>query len=417
MKRKDFTSRSKTGYGPRHIRSISPAEPGFRSRRLVAGRHGKRRQLTKMILVTGAIAAVVVFAGVLLMVRTRGSGAEGGALPAAADGSGNIIMVGRDDAGKLIQLMVLTGEAEGGFSMYSIPVRTIADIPGQGFRQLNQVYDGAGQPALDQAVADLLQIPIQYHVLFSYPAVELLAAQPGSLNLKTDRSLMMNSGPGNGGAVTIPVGDNPMDAAAAVAVLQAAVEDNRDGPRVQAVFYQGLRDALTTRSERDRQALARQLIQRVETDMDEDYFLDQFVAATTPGRAFVSRSLPVKVMGAGGAWYFEPLIGDVQQLIAGSPQDAAYQLQIQNGTEVQGLVEAAAAKLEPLRYSTELKTDPSGVSFDFTQIRCGSDALAAGNRVRDMLGSGTIIKDESLEKKQIIVIIGNDLNLALGGQM
>lgn len=370
-----------------------------------------------MILVTGAIAAVVVFIGVLLSVRTRGSGTDDTQSLADAAGSGNVILVGKDEAGKLIQLMVLTGEAEGGFSMYSIPTRTVADVPGQGFQQLDKLYEAAGLQALDQAVADLLQIPVQYHILFTYPVVELVAEQPGSLNLKTDRPLTMNSGPGNTGSVTIPAGENPTGSSMAVGLLQAAASDNRDGPRVQAVFYQGLHDALVTRSEPDRKAFASQLLKRVETDMDEGDFVEQFVAVTTPGRAFVSRSLPVKAVGAGAAWYFEPVIGDVEVLVAGSPQDAAYQLQIQNGTEIQGLVEAAAAKLDPLRYSTQLKTDPSGVSFDYTQIRCGSDALAAGNRIRDILGSGTIIKDDYLEKKQIIVIIGKDLNLAPSGQM
>lgn len=417
MRRQDFTARSKSGYGPRYTRSPSQTEPGFRSRRLAAGRDGKRRQLTRMILVTGAIAAVVVFIGVLLSVRTRGSGTGDTQSLADAAGSGNVILVGKDEAGKLIQLMVLTGEAEGGFSMYSIPTRTVADVPGQGFQQLDKLYEAAGLQALDQAVADLLQIPVQYHILFTYPVVELVAEQPGSLNLKTDRPLTMNSGPGNTGSVTIPAGENPTGSSMAMGLLQAAVSDNRDGPRVQAVFYQGLHDALVTRSEPDRKAFASQLLKRVETDMDEGDFVEQFVAVTTPGRAFVSRSLPVKAVGAGAAWYFEPVIGDVEVLVAGSPQDAAYQLQIQNGTEVQGLVEAAAAKLDSLRYSTQLKTDPSGVSFDYTQIRCGSDALAAGNRIRDILGSGTIIKDDYLEKKQIIVIIGKDLNLAPSGQM
>ncbi|MHB1391215.1 MAG: LytR C-terminal domain-containing protein [Thermoleophilia bacterium] len=415
MKRKDFTSRSKSGYGPRRVRGMSPAEPGFRSRRLVAGRHGKRRQLTRMILITGAVAAVVLFVVVLFTVRSRGAGDV--ASPAADGGSGNIIMVVKDDAGKLTQLMVITGGAESGFSMYTIPARTVADVPGQGFQQLDQVYGSAGPPALDQAVADLLQIPIQFHVIFTYPTLQMLAAQPGSMNFKTDRALTLNSGPGNSGPVTIPVGKNPMDAAVAVEMLQAAVADNRDGPRVQAVFYQGLHDALATRSDPDRRTLASELLKRVETDMNEGDFQERFVTMTTPGSVFVARSLPVKVMGTGAAWYFEPLIGDVRQLVAGSPQDATDQLQIQNGTDVKGLVEAAAAKLEPLCFSTRLVTDPSGVSFDFTQIRCGSDALAAGSRIRDMLGGGTIIKDESLEKKQIIVIIGKDLNLAPGGQM
>ena len=94
------------------------------------------------------------------------------------------------------------------------------------------------------------------------------------------------------------------------------------------------------------------------------------------------------------------------------PQGAAIIIEIQNGTEAAGEVEAAGDKLAPLRYTITLKTDPSGVDFDVTQIRTGSEALAAGNRVRDLLGRGTVIKDDYMEKRQITVIIGKDMTLA-----
>ena len=81
-------------------------------------------------------------------------------------------------------------------------------------------------------------------------------------------------------------------------------------------------------------------------------------------------------------------------LMTGNSQDAAITLEIHNGTDTVGLVEAAAERLAALRYSISLQADPSGVDFDNTQIRVGSEALAAGAWVHDILGKGIVIKDE-----------------------
>jgi hypothetical protein len=62
-----------------------------------------------------------------------------------------------------------------------------------------------------------------------------------------------------------------------------------------------------------------------------------------------------------------------------------------------------------------MQTETSGVNFEFTQIRYGSDAAHEGNSVRELLGTGTLIKDDFLENNQIIVIIGLDLASSVQG--
>lgn len=425
MRRKNFTSPSKPspgkrgrpGYYERHWpRSGDRDEPGFRSRRLADSRQARKgRYTTAWILGGGVILAVLIFLGVFFVMRNRGP--DSGELSELPDGlgSGNVIMLARDGSGRLSQLLVLTREDPGAYNLYLIPARTVADVPGQGFQQLGDAYETGGQQALDQAVADLLQLPIQYHIFFTNQTIEWVTEQTGTVNFKTSTPLTLKAASGGTGPVTIPAGENPTGSSMALIMYNAAALDNGDGPRVLAVFFQGLHDALAAKPGLDRKAFARQLLRRVETDMDEGKFVEMFVEATEPGQGFGVWPLPVKAVTQNSGWYFEPVTGELEVLMAGSSQDSVFKLEVQNGTEASGVAESVTASLQPLRYSITVKPEPSGVNFDVTQIRCGTEALAAGNRIRDLLGRGAIIKDEYLEKKQIIVIIGRDLSAAPAG--
>ena len=403
-------------------------QSGYRRARLAARQQGRRRRSFVFILAAGVIAAALVFTSVLLLVRARGSSEA--AAPAveatsAGAGSGTVIITGKDDAGGLAQLAVMVPADGGGYSFYTIPPRTIADTPGYGFQQLGRVAEIGGQELLDQTVANLLQTPIRYHIDFAYPALEAAAGQAGTVNFRTDRPLALTATVGatsssDGGATSsstdgslnLAAGDNPVSAERAVALLKASVADGQAGPKVQALFYQGLRDSLALKSEPDRRVFAQQLARQVETDMDEGDFVQLLLAVTARGRPFGAWPLPVRLAAAGPNWYLEPVPAEIKALMTGAPQDATITLEIHNGTAAAGVVEAAAERLAPLRYNTSLQTNPSGVDFDNTQIRVGSEALTAGNRVRELLGKGTIIKDEYMEKHQIIVIIGRDITLA-----
>ncbi len=405
-------------------------QSGYRRARLAARQQEKRRRSFVFILAAGVIAAALVFTGVFLLVRARGSQGSSETAPAVGAGiagtsSGTVIITGKDDAGGLAQLAVMVPADGGGYSFYTIPPRTIADTPGYGFQQLGRVAEIGGQELLDQTVANLLQTPIRYHIDFAYPALEVAAGQAGTVNFRTDRPLALTATVGatsssDGGATSsstdgslnLAAGDNPVSAERAVALLKASVADGQAGPKVQALFYQGLRDSLALKSEPDRRAFAQQLARQVETDMDEGDFVQLLLAVTAQGRPFGAWPLPVRLVAAGPNWYLEPVPAEIKALMTGAPQDATITLEIHNGTAAAGVVEAAAERLAPLRYNTSLQTDPSGVDFDNTQIRVGSEALTAGNRVRELLGKGTLIKDEYMEKHQIIVIIGRDITLA-----
>jgi len=417
LKKDDYTFRSsprrsqrrRSAYGPASKPGYGAArQPGYRRAQLASRQQEKRRRTFIFIISAGVLAAVLVFIGAFLLVRGGASNAAPAAAPAES-GSGTVLITGHDDAGSLSQLAVLVPESGGGFSLYTIPPRTIADTPGYGFQQIGRVADLGGQELLDQTVANLLQVPIQYHVHLNYPILEIAAEQAGTVNFRTDKALTLG---GAGEAINLTAGDNPANSQRSVAILKASVADGLTGPRVQSIFYQGLRDSLALKAEADRRALAQVLYRRLETDLDEEAFTDLLLSATAPGRPFSAWPLPVRLAGSGTAWYLEPVPAEIKALMTGTSRDAAITLEIHNGTDAGGVVEAAAGKLAALRYKTTLQTDPSGVDFDNTQIRAGSEALDAGNRVRDLLGQGTIIKDEYMEKHQIIVIIGKDLTLA-----
>lgn len=411
MKKKDYTFKNSPKRSQRRRRGSygAASESGYRRARLSARQHEKRRRSIAIIMVTGLVVAALVFVGVFLVLR---AGDSSGAAPeesVSGGSSGTVIMTAKDDTGRLSQLAVLVPDARDGYSLYTINPRTIADTPGFGFQQLDQVAALGGQELLDQTVANLLQVPVQYHVAMGYPTLEIAAEQAGILNFRTDRPLVLA---GEGETISLAAGDNPTSAQRAIVYLKASMDDGQVGPKVQALFYQGLHDSLALKTEPERRALAQLLSKRLETDLDEGDFADLFVAVTDPGRSFGAWPLPVKLAGAGPDWYLEPVPAEVEILTTGVSGDSGVILEIHNGTEATGVVEAAGERLAPLRYSTILQTEPSGVDFENTQIRVGSEVLSAGNRIHDLLGKGTIIKDEYMEKQQIIVIIGRDISLA-----
>ena len=411
MKKKDYTFKDspKRSQQRRSSTNGAASKSGYRRARLSVRQHEKRRRSIIIILATGLLVAAIVFIGVFVVMRVVDSS---GAAPDASTGFGNsgtVIMTAKDETGRLSQLAVLVPDAQGGYSLYTINPRTIADTPGYGFQQLDQVALLGGQELLDQTVANLIMTPIQYHIGMGYPTLEIAAEQAGTLNFRTEQPLTVT---GNGETFSIDAGDNPVSAQQSVAYLKASMDDGLVGPKVQALFYQGLHDSLAMKPEQDRRALAQLQSRRLETDIDEGDFIDLFAALTDPGRSFGVWPLPVKLVGTGTDWYLEPLPAEVEILMTGSSGDSGVMLEIHNGTEAAGVVEAAAERLASLRYSTTQQVEPSGVDFENTQIRVGSEALAAGNRIHDLLGKGTIIKDENMEKQQIIVIIGRDISLA-----
>lgn len=402
MKKKIYTVKDKRSEARR---AWSSEEPGFRASRLAETRRARRRQRFTLILIVGVVLSVVIFGAIFFLMRTRG-GDEPGGLPAGSGGDINSVLVLVDDSnGELDQVLLLSVPDDTTFRAVSMSARTVAQVPGRGFMKLRDVAALDDQALLDQAVADLLQHPVQYHVELNYETMLLAAEQVGTIDIAARQATTVPVGEET---VSLAAGANPLESETAVSLLGAAALDGAVGPTVQASFIQGLRDAFLARSEIDRQAFAAQLFKRVETDLEEEQLVSLFVDITSGDSQFTVSLLPATLAGSGDDWYLEPVAGEAETLL-GQAEGSPYRLEIRNGTEVAGVVEAAAEKLSPLGIDITLQPEASGVNFEFTQIRYGSDAAREGNSIRELLGAGTLIKDDYLEKNHIVVIIGLDI--------
>lgn len=402
MKKKIYTIKDKRSDSRR---AWSSEEPGFRASRLAETRRARRRHRFTLILIIGGLLSVVLFGAIFFLMRARG-GDEAESVPGRSGGDINsvLVLVNNGD-GELDQALLLSIQDDKTFRAVSMSARTIAQVPGRGFMKLRDVAALDEQALMDQVVADLLQHPVQYHVELDYETMLLAAEQVGTIDIASRQAAAV---PVGDGIVNLAAGANPLESEPAVTLLGAAAQDGEAGPAIQATFIQGLRDAFMARSEIDRQAFAAQLYKRVETDLDEGQLVSLFVAVTSGDNQFTVSLLPATLAASGDDWYLEPVAGEAETLL-GQAQGSSYKLEIRNGTEVPGVVEAAAEKLSPLGVDITLQPDASGVNFEFTQIRYGSDAAREGNSIRDLLGAGTLIKDDYLEKNHIVVIIGLDI--------
>ena len=391
-------------FGNRHSGKDFFGNSGYRSQRLNERRRRRRRWSARLILIAGVIIAAAGFAAVFWLVRPESSGNVQGQLGANFVENSVVIAVGRDANGAVSHLLAVV-PGDRGYSIYTIPARTLVDVPGHGFQQIDRVMDLGGEPLLDQVVESLLKLPVSQHIQFSQEVINMAAEQAGTLSLRAERPLTTADG-----SVTLAAGDNPVTSSRALAILSASFNDSQSGPLLQALFYQGLRDSLSLRSEQDRRSFAGMLARRVDSDLGSDAFTDVFIELTTAGMTVSVQPLPVRTAGSGASWFFEPLPGQIEALMSRSP-GAAISLEVRNGTGQAGITEATAARLAALNFTTTMQAEASGVNYDYTQIRCGSEALAEGEQVRSILGRGTLIKDEYLEKHQIIVIIGRDLGI------
>jgi hypothetical protein len=84
-------------------------------------------------------------------------------------------------------------------------------------------------------------------------------------------------------------------------------------------------------------------------------------------------------------------------------------LQVQNGSGVLGIAQQAGELLASLGYMML----PAGNSKDFpdverTRITVSPDAADQGERVRTLLGVGTITEDTTLGSGTVVVVLGKD---------
>lgn len=395
MKKRAFTVSDRYGNSPAGSRS------GSRSSRLADRRQKRRKRLATVILIAGVLIAGGVF--IIGSLNSRSNSPRIDIEPLQQQ-SGDVAIGVYGAEGALEHVLVALTEEEGGYSVITIPARTIVETPDDGFRRLDALAAGDKGEQLVAALEGLLQVSLGHYISIDRQTLEAAAGKAGSINFSTDTAVSTG-----GGSIVLQVGDNPLSPAEALDHLDASLDDIDNGSMLQTLFFRGMRDAFSSMQDQDRQGVASWLAASLDSDLDEKLVADLITGMSDPGQSFGLWALPVTVAGAGEDWYYEPVLSQVEALLQGSNLAQDFNLEVQNGTETTGLVEAIGTKLAPLRYNINLNTATSGVNYDHTQVRCGSDALKECERVVVALGSGTIIKDEYLDSRQIIVIIGMDL--------
>jgi hypothetical protein len=233
------------------------------------------------------------------------------------------------------------------------------------------------------------------------------------------------------------------DRFATVADIRAAADDTAFAAALGAVFgakaqtvasvsWQTLKAAMVAagvpstpaslESQEDGQQLASALLQLasggaslagiwqgVDLEGDASGFRSALQDAAGAGMAWTVVPVTGKLVQGDGFTYIEPEVAVARALLSGTTSDSAITVELRNGSGAVGVVEAAAAQLQPLGY----QVTPSGNAEDFpnvsqTRILFSAGAADAATRVRALLGVGVVTVDDAVGSGRVVVVLGSD---------
>jgi hypothetical protein len=111
----------------------------------------------------------------------------------------------------------------------------------------------------------------------------------------------------------------------------------------------------------------------------------------------------------GAVEYLEPDVERAKTLLAGTAGRPTVTVEVQNGSGALGVAQQAGEMLERLGYRLLPYRNSDGFP-DVTQTRItvSSDAAAEAERVRTVLGVGTVVQDDTLDSGHMVVVLGKD---------
>jgi len=135
----------------------------------------------------------------------------------------------------------------------------------------------------------------------------------------------------------------------------------------------------------------------------------EVLRASGDGVRWTAAAVSGEIEQGDGFTYLEPDLRAARALLAASANDGAITVELQNGSGDLGVLEAAAAQLQPLGF----RLSKVGNSEDFpdaaqTRIVFSLGLASAAARIQALLGVGTISEDSSLKIDRIIVVLGKD---------
>ena len=338
---------------------LSPETAGYRQRRLAA-RHAQRRRFLLRAGLIGASLMLIVALVLLVASFVTGSGSDDDQGQTAAEpASGAVLLILNED--DQARAAVLVKSAEGRAVVLGMPASTLLAGP-SGFESL-QALLRQEEPASVRAALGLLL------------GVEPQLATATWTGL---RRALAEAGDQGAWPETLPAGpDAALKAADAVAALAALTpaEKGRQAVEKLAGGGGGLVDALRA-------------------------------AAKDPAVA----GLPGRLVEGDGYTYYEPDPAQARLLVGGE-SGGDLSVEIQNGSGVVGVSEAATAVLVPLGY--EMLPPRNADQFPDvadTQILAPADSLGEAARIQTALGVGRVVERKELPARRVVVVLGKDVH-------
>lgn len=404
-----------------------PSDGGAPERRFETRARRRRRRRALRLAALFLAAAAVAAAGVALAPVRLGGGGERPASAVGLPGEGPqittlvVLTLSDDLAQRAEALTLLALDRDGGNPIaLFIPTTTLAVIPGHGFEEVGKA-NSVGRAALQElAVENMLGLQIDRTLAMDDTTFAALVDALGGIEVEVTETLWAPGGERRFDRA-FPSGRQRMDGATALRYFTFSDPDGGElglFPRQQKV-WDGILAAGAAEGDPLPGAFA-SLADALETDVppaEHGRFLSALAATDAADRAYPV--LPV-----------EPVAGDVaayrldrdraaalaEEMFAGSMPSAALgagaRVELRNGN---GLPDAG---LEAARTLVEaglrIVVTGNAPRFDFEETRIiiyadGEEAIALGNRVRELLGFGAVeISRRPQTIADVTVVLGRD---------
>jgi hypothetical protein len=149
---------------------------------------------------------------------------------------------------------------------------------------------------------------------------------------------------------------------------------------------------------------------------DSTGFRAALEAAAGSAKQWTTVAVTGRLVEGDGYSYVEPDVAVARALLSGTAADADTTVELRNGSGAVGVVEAAAAQLQPLGY----RVTPAGNAEGFpnvtqTVISYSAGAAQAAARVQALLGVGVALESDDLTIDLVVVVLGSDYAPPSGG--
>lgn len=424
---------------------LEPTAPRLRARQRVRRERARRRRRRLLLgVAVGALAALAVAGGTMLLASSRDAQPEPNvaatdAAQPAPEQSTLLLVRHPSEPGPASGVTLLAGGAASvnaddaqvdvPAAVVFLPVGTLVDLPGFGTDRLGLAYQYGGPALVEAAVENLLGIDVDHVAAVSESGLAALLERTGGLTLDVPQRLVVRAEDGSA-QVRFEPGAQVLDGPRLAEYWGFEERDELDAlPRQQQVLAQ-----LFVHAANDPTLLARLVgdgAPQLETSAPQDWLaalLTQLSQAAADD-LLTFTLLPVEpfgVPGPDGRGTFRADEPAVQEMVRGLLADSvppgggaqALRVQVLNGVGVPGVGQEVDRRLQGAGVRIVL-TD-NARSFDFAETRIlvydeSPELLEAAERVREHLGVGTIqVSRQAQNVVDITIVVGADFLAATG---